>query len=131
MNPPIKGLSGARPLAFAGSSRHSSGRIHILGELIRTRMNCNQNCNSGFSRSSGLVVRGATEACLGRATSQAKEEAGARAPAPLPGSSPSLSGRSYRRRSLRAGTGSRFGEADRMLRDRRERPRRGARELDT
>lgn len=32
--------------------------------------------------------------------------------------------------SWRAGAGSRFGEADRMRRDRRERPRRGARERD-
>ena len=59
--PRIKSLSGVRSREFTGV--HAAGRTAYAhpSELVRTAVNCNPNCNPGFSRLSGLVVRGGGE----------------------------------------------------------------------
>jgi hypothetical protein len=61
LNPRIKSLSGVRSQEFTGV--HAAGRTAYVypSELVRTAVNCNPNCNPGFSRPSGLVVRGGGE----------------------------------------------------------------------
>jgi hypothetical protein len=61
VNPRIKSLSGVRSQEFTGV--HAAGRTAYVypSELVRTAVNCNPNCNPGFSRPSGLVVRGGGE----------------------------------------------------------------------